>query len=65
MLTYPPIKFGGHGLCNSGDKMGLVYQMILQNHVTEESNNFMGRNPSRKVIILTSLAAKVTVGMEI
>ena len=45
--------------------MGLVYQMILQNHVTEESDNFMGRNPSRKVIILTSLVAKVTVGMEI
>ena len=46
--------------------MGLVYQMILQNHVTEESDNFIiDRNPSRKVIILTSLVAKVTVGMEI
>ena len=44
-VSHHPVKFGGHWHCGSGDTMVLVCHVILQDHVTKGSNNYMGRSP--------------------
>ena len=62
-VSYHPLKFGGNRYCGSGN-MFLVYHVILQGYVIKESCDFMGRNPSRQVIILPSLVAIDTLVVE-
>ena len=44
-------------LSGSGDIMLLVSHVISQDHRIKASCNFMGKSPSRKVIILPNLVA--------
>ena len=48
IVSYRPTKFGGHGHCGSGSIMVLVCHMILQDHVSKASGNFMGRSHPAK-----------------
>ena len=61
MISLDSTKFSGHRHCGSGDMMVLVCQVISDNHVTKGSFDFMGRIPSKSVIILPSLVAIGTV----
>ena len=45
--------------------MILNCHVILQDHVIEVSYDFMGRNPSQKLIILSSLVAICTLKIQI
>lgn len=45
--------------------MLLFCQVILQNHVTERSSNFMERSLFRQVILLPSLVARYSLVVEI
>ena len=47
MTSRHPAKFGDHGHRSSGDTMILVCHMILQDHMTKGSGNFMGTGLSR------------------
>ena len=47
MLTHHPVKSGDNEYCGSGDIIVLVCHVILHNHMTTESGNFMGKGPSR------------------
>ena len=62
-VSYHPLKFGGNRYCGSGN-MFLVCHVILQGYVIKGSCDFMGRNPSRQVIILPSLVAIDTLVVE-
>ena len=58
-------KFGGHRHCDSENIMILGYHVISQDHIIKGSCDFIGRNPSRYVMILPSLVAIGTVVVEI
>ena len=45
--------------------MVLVYHVILQNHMTNESTNFMGGSCLKEATILPNLVVIVTVVLEI
>lgn len=45
-LSLQPGKFAHHKHRGSGDKIVLVFHIILQGHVTKESFNFMGGSRS-------------------
>ena len=47
MVSQHPANFGSHEHCGSEGIMVSVCHMILQDHVTKESGNFMGRRPLR------------------
>ena len=53
-MSHHPATSGVNRQCSSGDLMILVYHVILPNHVTKGSCEFMGRNPSISVITLPS-----------
>ena len=57
MVSYQPVKSGGHTHCESEDVMILV----CQDHVIKEPCDYMGRSPSNKVTILSCLVAIGTV----
>ena len=42
LISQHTAEFGGHRHCDCGDIMVLVCHVTLHNHVTKESNNFMG-----------------------
>ena len=42
-----PAKLGGDRYCDSEDIMILVCHVILEDHITKESCDFMDRSPSR------------------
>ena len=54
-VSHHPSKFGGHGHYGSGNKIGLVCQVISRDHVIKELFDFMVWSPSRYVTTLTSL----------
>ena len=58
-------NFSGNKHCDIGDIIDLVYHVISQDHVFKRSCYFMGRSPSRKVIILLSLLGISIVAVEI
>ena len=45
-MSHHPAKFDVHRHCGSEDIMALVCHMILQNHVTKGSCDFMDKSPS-------------------
>ena len=65
MASHQFAKFGGHRHCDSENIMILGYQVISQDHIIKGSCDFIGRNPSRYVMILPSLVAIGTVVVEI
>ena len=65
MTNHQLASFGGHRHRGSGDIMTSVCHMILQDHVTESSCNFMDRSLSRQVAVLPGLVAIDTVVVKI
>ena len=65
MASHQFAKFGGHRHCDSENIMILGYHVISQDHIIKGSCDFIGRNPSRYVMILPSLVAIGTVVVEI
>ena len=59
------VKFGGHRLSGSGDKMVFVCHMTLQDYVIKVLNDFIIRSPSSFVPILPSLMVTGTVVVKI
>ena len=57
MVSHHPAKFTGHKYCCNEDVVVLVCKVILQDHVTKGSGNFMARRTFRYVMILSSLVA--------
>ena len=49
MVSYQPVKFGGHRYSDSGDIMVFVCHVILQDHVIKKPCDFIGWSLSRKV----------------
>ena len=58
-------NFSGNKHCGIGGIIDLVYHVTSQDHVFKRSCYFMGRSPSRKVIILLSLLTISIVAVEI
>ena len=65
MASHQFAKFGGYRHCDSENIMILGYHVISQDHIIKGSCDFIGRNPSRYVMILPSLVAIGTVVVEI
>ena len=63
-VDYHPVKFGGRSHSDSGDIVVLFFQVISQDHVAKGSRDFIGKSPSREVIILPSLVAIGTLTVE-
>ena len=64
-ISYRPTRFCGHRHCGSDNIMVLACHVILQDHVIKGSCDFIGRSPSRKIIIQPSLTAIGTVVVKI
>ena len=60
-MSYYPAKFGCHRDCGSGDLMVLDCHVVLQDHVTKRSSNFIDGSHLRQVTILPSLVSISTV----
>ena len=60
-VSQHPVKFGDCRLCDSGNIISSACQVILQEHVINVLCHFMGKNPSRLVIILPRFVAIVVV----
>ena len=63
VVSHDPTKFGSYN--GNEDIMVLVSHVMLHNHITEGSYNFIVGSCSREVIILSSLLAIGTVVVEI
>ena len=64
-VSYRLAKFDGQKHCCIEGIMILICQVILLEHMTKRSFDFMGRSPSRQVTITQSLVAIGTVVVEI